>query len=75
MIAAQLTHPFPIVRFYADLALAKLLGTPSPLDLHQDNAKIRAAAEVWLRRGGITVKVSGSGTVEHPAATGTDSSE
>jgi hypothetical protein len=47
-LAAQLTHPLPIVRYYAVRALEQVLGTRSPIDLEQPNERIRADAARWL---------------------------
>lgn len=49
-VAAELEDPRPLVRFYADQALVRLLGGPSPVDLNQDTAAIRAQAAAWLAR-------------------------
>jgi predicted CXXCH cytochrome family protein len=54
LIAAQLTHPIPILRYYAVAALQALLGTPAPLDVHADNASIEAAARDWLGASGLS---------------------
>lgn len=48
LVAAQLTHPIPILRYYAVGALEALLGGPAPLDVHASNGEILAAASKWL---------------------------
>jgi predicted CXXCH cytochrome family protein len=53
LIAAQLTHGIPIVRYYAEEALAQLLGRPPGIDLFQDNAAIATAAAALLRANGL----------------------
>lgn len=45
-----LTDPRPLVRYYADQGLTRLLGGPSPVDLNQDTVAIRAQALAWLAR-------------------------
>jgi hypothetical protein len=54
LIAQQLVHPLPIVRYYASVALEQILGTATPFDLHQDNGVIQAAAQKWLEQNGVT---------------------
>jgi predicted CXXCH cytochrome family protein len=49
-LAGELENPRPLVRYYADQALVRLLGGPSPVDLGQDTAGIRAQAQAWLAR-------------------------
>jgi hypothetical protein len=56
-VAAELEDPRPLVRYYADQALVRLLGGPSPVDLNQDTAAIRAQALAWLARSGNRVPV------------------
>ena len=53
LIAAQLTHPIPILRYYAVAALEALLGAPAPLDVHANNAAIIDAADTWLSRNNL----------------------
>lgn len=53
LIAQQLVHPLPIVRYYALVALEQILGTAATFDLHQENTRIEAAAQRWLEQGGI----------------------
>jgi predicted CXXCH cytochrome family protein len=53
LIAAQLTHPIPIVRYYAIAALQATLGEPPPLDVHARSEAISAAARAWLERQGL----------------------
>jgi predicted CXXCH cytochrome family protein len=53
LIAQQLVHPLPIVRYYAVVALEQILGTTSTLDVHQDSARIQASAQKWLEQHGL----------------------
>ena len=53
LVAAQLTHPTPILRYYALAALEALLGGPAPLDVHAPNAEILAASARWLGAAGL----------------------
>jgi hypothetical protein len=53
LISAQLTHGYPILRYYAVRALQAALGQAPPIDLHQDDAKIRAQADAWLAGFGM----------------------
>jgi predicted CXXCH cytochrome family protein len=53
LVAAELTHEVPILRYYAANALAALLGEAPPLDVHAHNNEISAAAAVWLRQHGL----------------------
>ncbi len=52
-LAAQLTHDYPIVRFYARSALAAALGREVDVDVQADAATIRAAAARLLAEGGF----------------------
>ncbi len=53
LVAAQLTHPIPILRYYAVAALEQLLGAPAPLDVHANNEAIVKSAGAWLARNGL----------------------
>jgi hypothetical protein len=53
LVAVQLTHPIPILRYYAVSALEALLGTPAPLDVHDKSDAIVAAAARWLAQAGL----------------------
>jgi predicted CXXCH cytochrome family protein len=53
LVAAQLTHPIPILRYYAVAALESLLGAPAPLDVHAKSDAIIDAAGKWLARAGL----------------------
>jgi hypothetical protein len=53
LVAAQLTHAVPIVRYYAVNALVTLLGGPAPLDVHARDEAIVAAAARWLAGAGM----------------------
>jgi len=48
LVQKELADPYPLVRYYADNALAGLLGSPSPLDLHQEDGAIAKAAAAWI---------------------------
>ncbi|HEY7956788.1 MAG TPA: cytochrome c3 family protein [Polyangia bacterium] len=48
LIAAQLTHAIPLVRYYADRALEEILGRPTGIDLFQDDSAIKVAADKLL---------------------------
>jgi predicted CXXCH cytochrome family protein len=49
-IAEQLVNPYPLVRFYAEGALERIFGEPSPVDLYATDDEIRAQAAAWLAR-------------------------
>jgi predicted CXXCH cytochrome family protein len=51
LVAAQLTHPIPILRYYADAALRALVG--DGVDVHANNAVIVQAANALLGRRGL----------------------
>jgi hypothetical protein len=51
-VADQLVNSRPLVRYYAEQALERILGAESPLDLHQDKQHIRDAAQAWLKATG-----------------------
>jgi predicted CXXCH cytochrome family protein len=53
-MAVQLTHPVPIVRYFAERALQAVLGAPLAIDLFQEDAQIRAQADAKLRAAGLT---------------------
>jgi predicted CXXCH cytochrome family protein len=53
LVAVQLTHPYPILRYYAAKALEALVGESMPIDLHQENQRIRDQAGAWLARHGV----------------------
>ena len=44
LLSAQLTHPIPIVRYFAVNAIESVLGHALPIDLFADNAQIRSRA-------------------------------
>jgi hypothetical protein len=70
LIAAQLTHPYPMLRYYAERALEAALGEQSPVELHQDNARIRAQASAWLGRHGlVSGNANGNGNGPPPDPT------
>jgi predicted CXXCH cytochrome family protein len=47
LLAAQLTHPYPIVRGYAKRALDSIAGAPVPIDIDADDATIAEQAKNW----------------------------
>ncbi len=47
-MAHQLTNLYPLVRYYADAALVKTLGNPSPIDLNATDEEITKKAADWL---------------------------
>jgi predicted CXXCH cytochrome family protein len=53
LVAAQLTHEVPIVRYYAERALAALLGGEARVDVHASAEAIRARAAEWLAGAGL----------------------
>ena len=59
-MAAQLTHPIPLVRYYAVAALEQLLGAPAPLDVHANDEVILRSANEWLARNGLKGLSAGS---------------
>lgn len=67
LLQQQLVHPYPLLRYYVQKALEQITGGPAPagLDLHQDNAKILAAAASWL---GAAAAKEAAGTPGHPDA-------
>ncbi|HET7501478.1 MAG TPA: cytochrome c3 family protein [Kofleriaceae bacterium] len=48
LVAAQLAHDYPLVRYYALRALETLTGAPVPIDVGAPAAEVRRAAEGWL---------------------------
>ena len=50
-LAAALSHPYPLVRYYAAAALEKVRGAPVPVDVSQDAADVRVAVSRWLTPG------------------------
>jgi predicted CXXCH cytochrome family protein len=50
VLAAQLVHPYPIVRGYAKRALDAIEGAPVPIDIDADDAVIAEQARAWLKR-------------------------
>lgn len=49
VLAAQLTHPYPIVRGYAKRALDAILGTPAPIDIDASDEVIAEQAKRYAR--------------------------
>jgi predicted CXXCH cytochrome family protein len=48
-IARQLSHEYPLVRFFAQRALETITGQPVPIDLNAPAATIRGQADAWTR--------------------------
>ncbi|HEX6838402.1 MAG TPA: cytochrome c3 family protein [Polyangia bacterium] len=71
LIAAQLTHPIPILRYYAVAALEALLGAPAPLDVHANDDVIVKSAAGWLAKSGLQ-SVSPSGAPSAPPGAETE---
>jgi predicted CXXCH cytochrome family protein len=53
IVAVQLTHPIPILRYYAVAALEAMLGGKAPLDVHANNEAIVRSAGDWLGSHGL----------------------
>jgi len=49
LLAAQLSHDYPLVRYFAQRALQTLTGAPVPIDVEAPAAEVRRAAEGWLK--------------------------
>ncbi|HEX2675276.1 MAG TPA: cytochrome c3 family protein [Polyangiales bacterium] len=43
----QLTHEYPLLRFYAKAAIERITGQPLPVDVNGSVAEIRAASNRW----------------------------
>jgi predicted CXXCH cytochrome family protein len=56
----QLTHQYPLVRFYTKAAIERITGQPLPVDVNGSGAEIRAAANSWwaARKGGNTTRLA-----------------
>jgi predicted CXXCH cytochrome family protein len=50
LLAAQLTHPYPLVRGYAKRALDMVVGSRVPIDIDGEDADIDIATKTWLSR-------------------------
>jgi predicted CXXCH cytochrome family protein len=48
-LAAQLSHDYPLVRFYAQSALETVTSAPLAIDVGAPAAEVRRAADAWLR--------------------------
>jgi hypothetical protein len=48
VIAPQLAHPYPLVRWFAQRALEQLTGEKLGLDLNASAATLSAQASAWL---------------------------
>ncbi|MGZ6094058.1 MAG: hypothetical protein ACXWUG_18650, partial [Polyangiales bacterium] len=49
------THPTPLLRYFVVDALKKILGQPSPVDLHRDDAMIAEATRSWVESTGVVL--------------------
>jgi predicted CXXCH cytochrome family protein len=47
LLVPQLTHEYPLVRFYAKAAIERITGQPLPVDVNGSAAQIRAEANSW----------------------------
>jgi predicted CXXCH cytochrome family protein len=50
LLAAQLSHDYPLVRYFAQRALETVTGAPVPIDVGAPAADVRRAAAAWLTR-------------------------
>jgi predicted CXXCH cytochrome family protein len=50
-LAAMLSHPYPLVRYYARHALEQVRGAPVPVDVSEDAEDVRIAVSRWLTPG------------------------
>jgi hypothetical protein len=48
LIAAQLAHDYPLVRYFAQRALQTVTGRPLPIDVGAPAAEVQRAADAWL---------------------------
>lgn len=49
------THPVPLLRYWTLDALSEILGAPSPVDLHQENAQITKQTRAWIEQTGFAM--------------------
>ena len=49
----ELVGEYPLVRTYADVALGKIFGETSPLDLNATDDEIRTQAAAWLLKENV----------------------
>jgi predicted CXXCH cytochrome family protein len=47
-VAGQLSHPYPLVRYYAHRALETIIGGPVEVDVNAAAPIVRQAADAWL---------------------------
>jgi predicted CXXCH cytochrome family protein len=69
-VARQMVNPYPLVRYYADKALAALRGERCAVDLNRPTAEIAAAVEACLPGAfpeGLPAESSGGRAGEAPA--------
>jgi predicted CXXCH cytochrome family protein len=55
-LVRELVNEVPLVRYYAALALERIVGEASPIDLHRDNGDILRQARDWLAKIGVAVQ-------------------
>jgi predicted CXXCH cytochrome family protein len=65
-LAASLSHPYPLVRYYARAALEKVMGAPPPVNLEQDGESIRVAVSNWLHPGAPVAPAAPARTITAP---------
>jgi predicted CXXCH cytochrome family protein len=49
LLAPQLAHPYPLVRYYALRALERITGAPVDVDVNAPWADAKTAADTWLK--------------------------
>jgi hypothetical protein len=72
LLATQLSHDYPLVRYFAQRALQTLTGAPVPIDVGAPAAEVRRAADAWLTAQGFprTADPPGSPPGPAPSVTG-----
>ena len=54
LVARQVVHPIPILRYYAENALSEIFGEPCDVDLHRENGAIVKDLRAWLAARGAS---------------------
>ncbi|GAC1575238.1 MAG: hypothetical protein NVS3B20_06910 [Polyangiales bacterium] len=54
-LTAQVTHPYPLIRYYVVQALESIFDEPAPIDLNQQNEAIAAATRAWASKKGFAL--------------------
>ncbi len=49
LLAPQLAHDYPLVRYFARRAIETITGAPLPVDVNEPAADVRRAAAAWLQ--------------------------